>query len=215
MSFRLLLCLAVFLFISTQALPADQIEMRNGDHFTGKVLSMTADTVTFQSEMLGKINVPRKNVASLILEPTAPAVRPGTNLIQTPTSMVKTPPSAAPMPSLANTNTDLAAALRNLGSNTNFIQQVRAQMIHGDNPEAVQKYDETVNGLLSGNLNLDDIRRQAQATADQLREMKVELGPQADPTFDSYLQILDKFLSETAQSPPATPATSATPKTSP
>ena len=46
-------------------LQADQVEMQNGDRFSGKVFSVSADTVVLQSDTLGKITVPRKKVASL------------------------------------------------------------------------------------------------------------------------------------------------------
>ena len=45
-----------------------------------------------------------------------------------------------------------------------------------------------VNGLLSGQMNLNDVRREARSSADQLRELKKELGPDADDSLDGYLR---------------------------
>jgi hypothetical protein len=56
-------------------------------------------------------------------------------------------------------------------------------------------------------MNLDDLRRQAQSSAAQLRALKRELGPDADDALDGYLKILDAFVNEApagpANQPPA------------
>ena len=81
--------------------------------------------------------------------------------------------------------------------------QVRQQLLTGS-PEAAGKYDEMVSGLLTGQLNLADVRREAQSSAGQLRALKRELGPEADDTLDAYLKVLDDFVKETAnESAPA------------
>ncbi|HLZ53870.1 MAG TPA: hypothetical protein VKS19_05270, partial [Verrucomicrobiae bacterium] len=113
----------------------------------------------------------------------------------------KIPVATAPA-APANTNADLSRAFRQLGANTNFVGQVRQQMLAG-NPEAARKYDEMVSGLLSGQLNVNDVRRQAEAAAAQLRELKRQLGPEADESLDGYLQVLDSFITETAHEPAA------------
>jgi len=78
------------------------------------------------------------------------------------------------------------------------------------NPEAASNYDELVSGLMSGQLNLNDLRSQAKSYADQLRELKRDLGPDAGDSIDAYLGVLDNFLKETAAEP-----TSATPASRP
>jgi hypothetical protein len=200
----------IFMFAAATGLRADVVEMQNGDRYFGKVLSVSADTVVLKSDVLGKITVPRKNVAGLAFDTNAVALPVVTNLarIFTPTNL----PAAAPAAALANTNVDLSVALRHLGADTNFVRQIRQQMLAGS-PEASGKYDEMVNGLLSGQLNLNDVRREARSSADQLRELKRELGPDADGSLDGYLQVLDQFLKETSDEPAgATPAPQ--PKTS-
>lgn len=191
--------LATFTMVS--GLRADVLEMQNGDRYSGKVLSVSATTVVLNSEILGKINVPRAKVANL---------RFGANASSQQLAPVSTPsvaPSAAitlPVPapslSLANTNTDLTAAFQQLGGDTNFIGQVRRQML-GGSPEAAGKFDEMVNGLMSGQINVNDLRKQAQESAAQLRAVKKELGSEADESLDVYLKILDAFVNETAPGP--------------
>jgi hypothetical protein len=101
---------------------------------------------------------------------------------------------------LANTNLDLSAAFRNLGANTNFIGQIRQQVLAG-NPAAASNYDELVSGLMSGKLSVDDLRREAKSSADQLRQLKRDLGPDAGDSVDAYLSVLDNFLKETDVKP--------------
>ncbi|MGB8369440.1 MAG: hypothetical protein ACLPYZ_06815 [Limisphaerales bacterium] len=193
-----------FIFVAAPLLRADQVEMQNGDRYFGKVLSVSADTVMLESEVLGKINVPRKKVASLAFGTNAAAPKASTHVA--PVSVPTNLPTAASLAALASTNADLSAAFRNLGANTNFVRQIREQMLAGS-PEAASNYDGLVNGLMSGKLNLNDLRREAKSSADQLRELKRDLGPEAGDSLDAYLEVLDNFLKETAAGPTsATPA---------
>jgi len=187
-----------FIFVAALWLHADQVEMQNGDRYFGRVLSVSADTVTLESEVLGKINVPRKKVASMAFGTNAAAPKAAANAA--PISVPTKPPTAASPAVLAGTNADLSAALRNLGANTNFIGQIRGQML-GGNAGAASNYDEMVNSLMSGKLNLDDLRREAKSSADQLRALKRDLGPDAGGSLDAYLDVLDNFLKETATEP--------------
>ncbi len=188
----------MFAFTAALRLRADEVDMQNGDRYFGKVLTVSTDTVVLQSDMLGVINVPRNKVSSLVFAANAAPPKAATNVAQisTPTN----PPVTGLSASSSDTNVDLSAALRNLGANTNFIGQVRQQFLSGS-PGAESNYDEMVNGLLDGSMNMDDLRRQAQAAADQLREMKRQAGPQADPSIDAYLEVLDNFLNETGGGP--------------
>ena len=186
------------MFLAAPRARADVVEMQNGDHYSGKILSVSADSVVLESEVLGKIVVPRKKVASLTLGTTAAMPKTATNVA--PVAISTNLPAALPVAVLANTNTDLSAAFRNLGANTNFINQIRQQLL-GDNPAASSNYDELVSGLMSGKLNMDDLRRQAKSSADQLRQLKQELGPDAGDAIDAYLSVLDNFLKETADGP--------------
>jgi hypothetical protein len=188
----------IFMFVAAPRLRADLVEMQNGDRYSGKVLSVSADTVVLESGVLGKINVPRKKVATLMIGANAATLNTATNVARVFVSTNL--PTAASSAALANTNVDLSAAFRNLGANTNFVGQIRQQMLAGS-PEAASNYDELVNGLMSGELNLNDLRREAKSSADQLRQLKRDLGPEAGDSIDAYLGVLDNFLKETAAEP--------------
>ena len=185
---------ALVLSFASPWLCADQVEMQNGDRYLGKVLSLTTGQLVIQSDVLGRLTLPRDKVALITLGATAK-----TNVIRAASStsaQVSTPPDAP-----TNTNLDAATALRSVGSNTNLAQQVREQLLAGAGAEANKKFDELLNGLASGKLNLDGIRSEAQSAASQLRALKKEVGPDASEPLDAYLEILDNFLKEAT--PPA------------
>lgn len=175
------------------ALHADEVNMQNGDRYVGKVVSVSANTVVLDSEMLGRIKVPRKFVTSLGI---------GSASVQPPSL---TNSLLRPMPATVGINADtnapsaddtgLVDALRKLGGNTNFIGEIRQKMLLGS-PEANAKYDELINGLLNGKLNLTDLRQQAQTSAEQLKSLKRELGSDAGDSLDGYLELLERFLNE-------------------
>lgn len=180
---------AGILMLTAGSLRADQLQMENGDHYSGKILSVTSNSIVLESEVLGKVTLPRNKVSTLTF---------GTgSTTNTAPALPHTFAAAAPSPKAAGTNADLSAALHNLGANTNFIQQVRQQMLAGADPAANQKYDELVGGLMSGKLNMSDLRNEAKSSIDQINQLKRELGPEASGSLDSYLSILQNFVNET------------------
>ena len=100
---------------------------------------------------------------------------------------------------------------------TNLINQVQKQFLSGAGTEANAKFSELLGGLMSGKLNVDDIRAQAKAAADQLRTLQQESGEDTGFAANTYLAILDHFLKESAPSASATnaPGPSPTPKAPP
>lgn len=183
--------------VAAPGLRADVLEMQNGDRYSGNVVSVSPDTVVLTNAVLGKITVPRARVVGLSFGTNAAAPKAAENLAQP--VLTNSPVATAPAVPV-NTNADLSPKLQQSGGNTNFVGQIRQQMLAG-NPEAVRKYDEMVNGLLNGQLSVSDIRQQAQSAAAQLRELKQQLGPDADASLDGYLQVLDSFIKETADAP--------------
>src|SRR6266487_3803849 len=189
-----LCCAAVMLFLTSVWLRADQVEMQNGDRYLGTVLSLDTNTLVLRSAVLGTVNLPRCQVALISLDPEG-----ATNFARA-ASATKRQPAAS---SIAITNgiTDLSAPLRQIGANTNFIEQVRAQFLADAGPEANNKFNGMVSGLLSGRLTVNDIRAEAKSAADQLKELKRDLGEDAGEALDGYLAILENFLRETAPPP--------------
>jgi hypothetical protein len=202
MTIRAAIFFALFLF-AAGGLRADQVQMQNGDRYVGKVLSMSADTIVLQSDLLGKITLPRSKVANINLGAgaAAPVVRP---------PLARATNQAGPASlALTNANPDIAAALHQLGANTNFIEQVRKQFLSEAGPEANNKYDELVDGLLSGKIDMNSLRAEAKAAADQIRTLNSQ-GGDVGELMDSYLAVLDNFLKQTAPSTPSAPAAAPT-----
>src|SRR6185369_7492687 len=195
---------------------ADVIQMQNGDRYAGKILSMDGEAVVMQSDVLGKISLPRAKVAILNLG-SAPAA---------PVAPIAVVPKAAPVAgtnSLAsaavvvtNGSADLASAFRKAGTTQPTVKAIREQYLVDAGPEANAKFDELLGGVMSGKVSMNDLRAQAKTAADQLRGFKRELGEEAGSEVDGYLAVLDHFLQETGSvtnsvTAARKPATSTTP----
>ena len=158
---------------------ADQVLMQNGDRYNGKVVSVSPTNVVFQSDVLGTVSLSRGKVANLIMGAAA-------------TNSVVTAPAPA-----TNSASDLSAAMRQLGNQSNLVNHVRAQFLAAAGPEANQQFERMLNDLSTGKMSIADLRAQARNAANQLRELEKEAGEDSTGTMGLYLSILDSFLAET------------------
>lgn len=193
-------CGVVGLFLQTTPLHADQVEMQNGDRYVGKVLSLDTSTLILKNDNLGTVRIARNKVANVTF---------GANTIPTtntaPATVVTNSQPQTATVVTTNGQADLAASLKALGANTNFIKQVQSQFLAGAGPEANNKFNDMVAGLMNGNMNINDLRAQAKQAAANLRQMKREVGDDTG-MLDGYLSILENFLQESepgTNSPPA------------
>jgi hypothetical protein len=175
-----LVCLA-FLILPPLS-HADQLQMGNGDVYFGKVVSMSDTNVILQSEVLGKITLPRDKVSSISLGNVS--ARP---LKQVNGAMKKPEGVAAP---------DLTEEFKKLRTNQMDIAAIKAQYLSQAGPEATQKFDELLNGLMTGKVTLPELQAQARTAADQIRTLRRELGEESGEALDGYLAILDNFVRE-------------------
>jgi hypothetical protein len=186
--------------LALAALPvlADQVEMQNGDRYTGRVLSLSADSVVLQNEILGKITLPRSKISLLNVGSAAQAGNTaGGPLASSSPAATNHPPVNPKSIVLTNGIADVAGALKSLGANTNFIEQIKGQFLSDAGPEANAQFNDMLGGLLSGKMDIAALRAQAKSAADQLRSYQKQLGPEASDTYNAYLGILDHFLQET------------------
>jgi hypothetical protein len=182
---------------ATASVSADQVTLQNGDTYHGRILSVSSNAVVFQSDVLGQLTLPRAKVSAITLGSTA------TNVPQALGATNHAPRTASVTQS--NVTGDLSAAFQNLGSQTNLVQQVQAQFLATAGPEANAKFNQMMADLMSGKMNLGDLRSQAKSAADQLRAYKKELGSEVGgEDLDSYLAILDSFVAEVAAEPGVT-----------
>ena len=187
-------CAAFALFAAAGGLKADQVELQNGDRFAGQVLSLNSNTVVLQSDVLGTLRLPRSRVVVITLGSSPAASSPAPPL--STNGPVVRQLSAVP----AKAGTNVAPVFRQLSTSTNLIRQVQQQFLSGAAPEASDKFNELLNGLMTGKLGVDDIRAQAQTAAEQLRALQREGGEEAGFATGAYLAVLDHFLKETAPS---------------
>ena len=166
----------------------DVIEMQNGDRYGGTVLAVNSTNLLFQSETQGRINLPRDKVSRVTF---------GKNV--TPA------PAIAPKTALTTNNTpDLLQQLRQASPKADASSQVK-DLLSSAGPEATQKFNETLQGLMSGKISMNDIRQQARESVEQLQEAKGEFGGEMGDLLDGYLGILQNFLKETEPAHPAPP----------
>ena len=190
---------ALALMVAANCLHADQVEMKNGDRYIGSVLSMNAAVLVLQNDVLGTVKLPRGKVSHITMGTTA-----------TPEA------NSQPAPQAVGTNANFA--LPQLKTNATSLQQVRAQFLSDDSPEARAKFNGLAGGLLTGKLSVADIRAEARSAADQLRALKADLGEDAGFAVDGYLAILDRFLNDGKPAPASTtnaPAKVTKPKVQP
>jgi hypothetical protein len=141
------------------------------------VVSVVGSNVNFQSQNQGLIQLPRDKVAAIYFRP------------------VEAVATTAEQPSPA-TSGEWLNQLKNSTVSSNLIEQVRQQLLSGAGPEANQRFDELVQGLRGGTLNMDDIRRQARDSVEQLRAVQSDLGEDGEMV-EGYLRILEGFLQKT------------------
>jgi len=166
---------------------ADRVEMQNGDRYVGTIVSLDTNTVVIRNDVLGTVVLPRAKTTAISIESVSP------------TNATVVTVAARPAPSSAtNPVIDLSASLRQLGADTNFIQQIQSQFLAGAGPEANQKFNQLVSGMMSGKITVNDIRAEATTAVNQLRQLQKELGGDADAELGGYLTILEGFLRETA-----------------
>src|SRR5688572_8447625 len=127
-SVRIVMCCTVIApMLEPVWLGADQVRMQNGDHYLGEVVSLGTNTLVLKSDVLGTVQLPREKVALITLGSSV-----ATN-VQPVASAPNNPAGVATAP-LTNGTVDLSASLRQLGANTNFIQQVQAQFLGAAGP---------------------------------------------------------------------------------
>lgn len=186
---KAVLILAVLIFF-IPLVTADVVECDNGDRYHGKVLSMDEKQVTLQNEIAGTLKIPRQRIVSLSFRDKA---------VAQPAAVPRVPATNSAVARPGAVQFDAAA-----------VQKVQNEMLAGATPEAQQMFNEMVQGMASGKLNVADIQRQAQNTLKELRSMQSELGnDETTELLNSYAAILESFVRQV-------PAQSATrPNTAP
>jgi hypothetical protein len=168
------------------ALWSDVVECENGDRYNGKVILVDDQTVKLQNEIAGVLNIPRVKVSTISFR-TAKTSSAG--LVSGP----------------VQTNLSALSPNQALKFDASAIEKVQNEILGNAGPEANQMFKEMMSGLMSGKLDVGDVRLKAQDALKQLKELQKELGDDdAASLLGSYGAILESFLKETP--PPSKPA---------
>lgn len=206
-SFRFLKSLAssglVSVAVSLASAFADQITLQNGDVLNGKVLNLTTNTLTIQDDNLGTLILARAKVANIKFGTVAAKSTPAR-----PAEAVA--PGAAQMSTIPQASSaafsDLRGIAREIHEHSNLVQEVEAQVLGSSaSPAAVNKFNEILDELGSGQMDMNGLRAEAQSAADQLQDYKKQMGPDTGEEVDGYLSILNAFLRETASTNSVSP----------
>jgi hypothetical protein len=217
--------LTLLLAASVASAQADSLDLVNGDHYQGTVVSVTRSNVVFQSDVLGSLSLPRNKVAQINLGAAiTPAVpKPATNSPASNTAVAATslilqgPRNAGSAPGAVPQGDAVLQQMRQQGIDPDLVNAVQQQVFGQGNPAASAKFNELMGGLMSGKISVADIRAQAQDSIQQIKDAKQQLGPEIGDSLDGYLAILQSFVNETATnttvtaSPPPASAPASTP----
>jgi hypothetical protein len=173
--------LLTLLLCVTRAL-ADQVELANGDRYTGNVLSVTASEVRLDNEINGLMKLPRNKVRAIYFgQPAAP----------TTSSLLPAPRTNTPAIE------DGLVKIRKGQIDPKSLEQVQTDILGTAGPEANAMFNDLLKGLMTGKVSSDDLRKQAKDTMDQLKGLQKELGEDDNnPLLASYLGILQKFIDD-------------------
>jgi hypothetical protein len=149
---------------------ADVLNLANGDRFIGEVQSLNEKEIQLKSDALGVVKIPREKVTSIFFGTNQPPVR-----------------TLAP---------ETAAAVKS-GLDVKSVEDVQKEFLATATPEANAMFTDLVQGLASGKISINDIRKQAGDTLKELRDLQAELGEDEDSgLLKSYVSILEKFIHE-------------------
>jgi hypothetical protein len=208
---------------------ADSVELVNGDLLHGKVVSLDDRDLRLVSDIHGAVIIARDKVAAIGL---------GDRKIARPKTAADIADTAGDAQAVVRRNspadgrtTVTATVPVAPGSVQDVVRQLRAQGLSVDNVNEIQKafpelkeqpgvkkyFDEKMQGLIKGDVSVEDIRKDAVRVREELRKTAKSLGPDGEKTLNQalggYLQILDKFIRESeskqADTSPGTPATKA------
>ncbi len=167
-----------------QSASAEIIHLINGDLIQAKVVTLNETHLSIQSNILGILKIPRNKVARIdfIAQPAS---------ITGPGALTK-PPVSSTLPSSAQKLT-IPGGLKG-NHPTDLIQQVQQQMLTTAGPEANEMYQNLVQGVTSGSINIPELKTMAEDTVRQIEDLQAELGDDVGFALDGYLGILKGFI---------------------
>ena len=165
---------------------ADTVELANGDVLNGKVLTLDGKELRLQSDLLGEVKVPREKIASIHLGQRPTGAKRGAD------KQVTGPAKSPDQQQLE----DLLKQLQIGGVDAKSLDALQDKLPLLAVPEVKQYFTDKVTGLMTGRLNIGDIRKDAIKARNEIMDLKNDLGPQGE-ALNGYLSILEHFLRQT------------------
>ena len=100
------------------------------------------------------------------------------------------------LPQSQDTPEDVVRRLRTQGVSPAELDEVRASVPLLAIPGARSYFDQTLQGLITGRLDIHDIRQEAIKARDGLKDIQKDLGTDG-AALNGYLMILEGFLEQT------------------
>ena len=188
---RHFLSIAIVGVLTSTAL-ADSVQLTNGDSVSGKVVSLDAQSLVLKSDVLGEVKIGREKIAAILLgdRPAIPAK---------PTEAKQPSRTAEGGPQSVE---DILKQIQAGGVDKGLTKSLESEFPLLSTPEVRAYFDKTVGGLISGDINIGDLRKQAIDARNQVKDLEKDLGPEATQALSGYMSILDKFIRETEPKKP-------------
>jgi hypothetical protein len=189
---RRLLLVGVLSLVVASSIRAEEVRLKNGDVVLGKVKSLDDTTLILASENFGELKIARERIAVIRFAAMPLSGFDDTGLTAPKAAPIKPSEKAA----LPNVEDDLAGQLKKL--DPTYMKAIeQAFPLLNSSPEAKKYFTDRVEGLMSGKINIEEVRKDAKKVVTELEDLKAELGDETGAALDGYLGILKKFLNET------------------
>lgn len=211
--------------ISVVASPtsADQITLRDGTSLNGRLITVDAIFVRFESKTAGAASYPRDHVEQIDLgnvsaansgQPAANAQRRrGNSKPISPTDFQRHMPfspdeeiyriegeSNVSEVDRQQTVAEVIRKLRYEGSvPPELVEKVKAAFPMVQHPVAAEYFDRTLSDLISGRKSLAELRADAIGARRNLDELASFLGPGGESLVANYRKTLDRFIEQSAE----------------
>jgi len=191
---------------------ADTVRLENGDTLSGHVSELTEKQLKLKSEVLGDVTLERSKVAEIYLGDNKPQEAVATAVPAPPKSESQTqakPTAPFSVPGLETTPqqqnlNDILGQLQNDGVSADTMGELTQQFPLLADPNVSKMFRDRVGGLMSGRLDIQDIRKDAVDALDMIEELEEELGPTGAQALQGYKGILQNFVNRSAPVKPIT-----------